>query len=874
MNTKFLIPLLIPLFLLLVSCNKALTIEEQLQIAEVDIVNKDYQTAIIKLKNILKLHPSNNDARFLLATSHYQLGSFLSAEKEFIRLKEQGINLNLYVENLLSSLFGLEDTRGIIEFWESYKDDITLENKATVAPLISLAYIQAKELTKSHEIASDGLKWANETKNERLINTNSSFLNTFDTPPNHLSVINELNNTCKTYPDNWIICNLLANALFTSHDYIQAAETLQKVLELKPNHNMLLIKLADSYVLAENYEKAQKYTIPLLKLFPNQPYVNQLESVIQFNFKNYSKALNLINTTISHGYNSPKTKLIAASIHYKLKNYEQAIYHLKWLIEKFPEDPLITQLFITTKLLLGDGQSLISELPSKSYTEQTADLLASASIDLYKSGNNKLSLDILDKIKMADLNDPSTISNVALAKVIVSEQNEILGLNKMLNEIIDSDSTLENKSKSKVVLISSLITRDKIDDAIIQVNNWINEEPKNIVNYHLLIEVKKNEAPVDIIGLEAALNKILNIDKYDVLANMHFGKKHLINKKFQNAKSHFSNILKTNTNNLEALQGFYYSYSQIEKKEIVISEIKEMLEKVENKVIKNISLAQIYLIAGYPNKAIEVIQAFSQKEKKSSTNARLILADAYIQSNNFNDAIKVYSNLIEQPDSNLPFVINKYATAFDKAEKFQEGVKAFSYLKLKYPDQKQINIVLLNFYSELRQWNKVIEHIDALPSSLQKHVSFSGIKGKALYNMQDFTSALELLQTNYEQTNNSKIISLIFYSLIKLDMDQQAFNTISAHIEKYPNDVKNRTIFANTLVNYNREKALDEYRNIIKIDKRNIISLNNLAWYLYEDGKLDEALKLIKQAIEISPQNKGVLDTYNQIEKAIAENRI
>ena len=90
---------------------------------------------------------------------------------------------------------------------------------------------------------------------------------------------------------------------------------IEKILENKPNHKKLIIKLADSFVKAGDYEASEKYIQSLLKLFPKQPYINQLAAIIELNKGNYNKALNYINTAINQGAQSRQTRFIAATVH-------------------------------------------------------------------------------------------------------------------------------------------------------------------------------------------------------------------------------------------------------------------------------------------------------------------------------------------------------------------------------------------------------------------------------------------------------------------------------------------------------------------------------------------------------------------------------
>ena len=81
---------------------------------------------------------------------------------------------------------------------------------------------------------------------------------------------------------------------------------------------------------------------------------------------------------------------------------------------------------------------------------------------------------------------------------------------------------------------------------------------------------------------------------------------------------------------------------------------------------------------------------------------------------------------------------------------------------------------------------------------------------------------------------------------------------------------QSRTLLGN--IHYSegrRGEAVDEYRTAVEIDRRNSIALNNLAFaYFEEGGRLQEALSLAEESIEIYPYS---LETFKTLAVIFAE---
>ncbi|MDO6444996.1 PEP-CTERM system TPR-repeat protein PrsT [Colwellia sp. 1_MG-2023] len=858
--------ILIPI-IFTIGCGK-LSIEEQMKNAEAEFNNNNYNTVIIQMKNIIKEQPENKNARLLLAHSNYSVGLFVDAEKEYLKAQSLGVDLNEFATNYMNSLYGIDDFIGIIDFWTQHSTELTLQSKAEISPVLSIAYLNQKDFQKSFDTANQGKLFAKETNNNKLIEVNMAYASTFDKSTDLTDKINQLSTVCDAYPQEWIMCNLLANSLYTEKRFSEAAIVYETILQNKPNFNQLVFKLADSHVRAKNYDDAEPFISSLLKTYPKQPYVNLLSATIAMNKGNYSRALEHINTTLNQNYKSPQARLIAGVIHYQLENFEQANSQLRGLISNYQNNPVVTKLYIATQLKLGNSEAMYSLIDQVDTSEDNSELFVNLSLELLNLGEEEKSKSVLKTIDTSLIENQQILRNISLMKLKSGDASGINDLEQALQNAINAQASPKEINNNKLLLISSLIALKDNLKAEKYVDAWIKDSPNNVENYQLLAEIEKQKEPVSISKLDEIYTLILSKDKNNTNANIYFGATALQNQKYDLAKQHYQTAFTTSPTNISALKGFYIANSNINTPDDIEKIVASALSDFQSNHQQRLVLAQFYLLSSKPEQAITLLENAKLDNKINKDEVNLIIGEALLQSKQFTKAIQLYKEMLNNDVTNI-VAMEKILSAYKKSNDLNGAVETFEALNQKYPNDLQVGLSLASVYIYTSKKNRSLTFINSLSPEQQTSPIVRGIKGKALYAINQFQDALDELLISYEQLPDSATIRYIFDSYIKLNNSQDAIKHMGAHIEKYPNDLVNRVYFANELVKQNKEKAIEQYEYILNKDMKNIIVLNNIAWLLFEKGKLQEAKKYIDKALQYSPENPDIIDTFNQISEAL-----
>jgi len=848
------------------SCSKA-PIAEQLANAKTAIDSNDNNKATLLLKNILKDKPNNTQARVLLANAYNNLGIFINAEKEWDKAIENNAAWSPIITPYFETLYALKDSLEIIKVWQENSISLPDSIKADAAPIVALSFMRVNKPAESQKLFEQSISWAKSAKSLNAIIINQALWSAV-LADNRADKIIHLSNACNKVPSHWVICSLTANVQLAQKDFINAAKTLEHLVELRPNYVQSVILLTESYVKSNNTDKALYYLNVLLKQYPKQPYINQLMALHSIQNQNFDLAKYHIETTLTQGFSTPETKLIAGLTDYQLENYEQALSNLISLRSSFPSNDFIQQILIAIQLKLGNTGEAFNELDQIELTKENTQMVAMAGIELLKSGDKTTGSKLIKKIDSSKVLDPNLLANIGLAKISGGDHSGVEDIENLFGRIQQDKTSNKNISKGKYLLISSLISTQQLSRAETKIQKWIEKSPSNVENYTLLVEIKKRQRPVDKQKIISIYRTMINVEPNNVDANIYFGATAFNNRDFTSALQHYQKALTAQSDNVKALQGYYLINKQLGKSEEALTYIEKALADYQTNPKHLLLLGQVYLSVHELQKAIALLENNIPETKNYLRIRNTLLGDTYLKTKQFNKAIHTYSLLLT--DKNIDInLLGKQLYAYEKVNKVQEAINTLTRLKLKHPNNIQIGVLLANFHALTNKADEALTYIRSLTKEQQQNAMVLSIKGKALYKKQQYQQALPLLTADYQQTKNTRVAAFIFDSYVKLNKITDAFNAMDNHLISYPDDIANRVIYVSVLIKYNKNKVIEQYQKIVELDGNNTAALNNLAWYLYEKGQLSKALPYSKRAIILAPNDANIIDTYDKIRSAL-----
>jgi cellulose synthase operon protein C len=856
----------IAILILTASCSKK-SIDERTN--DVDALFKEgkYQLALVESKSILQEDLTNVRARKLLAHSYLEQGLFENAESEFYKALEYKADPNTVITPLIESLYGSYDFLGIINTWDKYNKELSVIEKAKASAITSLALLQERGLEEGRKLIQKSVSWGEEVKNHDTLLISKTISSLYQDNSTKLSRTEDLTTACEAQPKHWIICLLSANTLAANQKYIRSSIKLEELITKKPFYYQPILTLAENYIKLDEKDKADFYLNKMLKLFPKQLKINQLKALQLIKNKQFAEAIPFINIANASNIKNNELQLISGLTHYQLGNFEQAASYLTSLYKELPNNLYVKKLLVATELKLGNNLSVYNHIKADDASDNI-EMIAEVGIELLKSGEIEKSEALLNKINTKEINDLNLLKQIGISKIILGDQTGIEDLASIVNTLEKYDSTTEELGKGKFLYISSLLSTDQSDKAKKETQSWIDESPESIENYLLLAAIEKRSSPKDTKLIETLYQKVYDLDNNNLDANIYLAEKAISSKDYETALSFYKNAMSVNNTNFKVVLGLYNASKFLgqEKQAIESIEIKLSSNKRDPKYV--LLLAQLYLTANTPLKAINHLKDVTFSDIKAKNTKNLLIGDANLALGNYQEAVTSYNSVEMIRQINLN-VVSKKLIAQEKLGKLAQAVEDLTALSGRFPENQIVKLLLANYQVLTNQPNLALEYLSTLTAEQQAIPLSIKIKGMALHRKEQFDDAYDYLKKSYQDNNDPLVATMLYDTSIKLNHEAAATTFMEKHLLVNPDDYRSRFLFASNLAKTDTSKAIPHLKIVVEQQRNNIIALNNLAWYLYEKNSLKEAKDYIERAIKLAPNVKFIMETSDSINKKL-----
>lgn len=151
--------------------------------------------------------------------------------------------------------------------------------------------------------------------------------------------------------------------------------------------------------------------------------------------------------------------------------------------------------------------------------------------------------------------------------------------------------------------------------------------------------------------------------------------------------------------------------------------------------------------------------------------------------------------------------------------------------------------------------------LDALLASRPGNHEIAAQKARLMAASNNRAAALDFVKTYWSQSPSRELASIYVALVSDLEPERMLVALEQWH-QVDPEAAAPWFMKGNYYLNQEANAdAITAYREALSRDKNHIAALNNLAWLLREDSPA-EALDLAARAVDIAPDNPGILDTY------------
>ncbi len=829
------------ILLLLGGCGRTQSDEQLLSAARQHVAKGETKSAVIQLKNLLQQTPANAQARLMLGQLYMESGDVLSAEKESRRALELGINpgevmpllarallLQGQYNKVLDEIKADEQQPGLLALRghalvglnrageaATLFEHILVRHPDNPAALLgqvrlalrddkpdaALAMVERALARSPDEVDA----WRQKGDILRLQGKNPEALAAYqkvlklhpaqvqahvDIASLHIQAGKldearaELDIARRVASNNLMLLYTQALLEFREGKLPAAQEHLQQVLRAAPDHlpsNLLMGAVQRGLGL---FAQAEQYLRKFLEANPGHPYASKLLATVLVNTGASDQALALIEPLLPTHQRDLEMLSLAGEIHMRLRQFTKAAGYLERAAALAPQATMLHAALAMSHMGMGDNDRAIAEL------ERATKLDAKSS----RAGV----LLVLSRLRNKDYGK-------ALEAVTRLEARQ------------DGNPMVQNL-KGGVLLMN----RDNAG-ARASFEKALAFEPLFMPALNNLTRMDLNDKKPERarLRLQAALEKDKkNADVMTALADLA-----LIQSKQPEARSWLEQVVRDHPDDVEASLRLVSFYSRIDElpKALALAQKLQASEPSNPTVLAQ--LAELQTRGGDKDASLENWTKLAVLQP-SSAEIQLRIADARV-------AVKDYDGA---------------AKALDKALSLQ-------------PEFALAQVALTRLLISQRRWAQALQTVRGFQKARADAPLGYKLEGDVLMAQKQMQPALALYQKAHDMQPSAPTLIPLYSALVQSGKTTEARARMQKWLDKRGDDRTTRLYFASSLLaERDFTASIAQFEQLLRLAPDHPVVLNNLAW-LYQQQKDPRALGLAEQAYKAAPANPITLDT-------------
>ncbi|ARN74524.1 hypothetical protein BST96_10570 [Oceanicoccus sagamiensis] len=647
---------------------------------------------------------------------------------------------------------------------------------------------------------------------------------------------------------------------------------LNKLLQQDPNNPEALLYKAELAYLDNQLDDTENYLTQALQHLPETDIMTSLKSTVLSRLAQTLTELgrpseSLIYTKILAEANpeahQARQQYNEALGLYQSGDIEQAEELLIELYENNPGNSMSGMLLGIINLQQGDleeaGKLLEENIDAETSSSQAISSTALTQLRLRKP---KQAVELLEKALLSHPEDAGiqAVYGLALLNIDNTDTRAALALQKAL--AIDP-----TRYKLHTILARHYLALDKNEQAYAQYNAALEKAPNSQDIKDDYINALLNNGEQD-----KALqlnNRFIQQNPEDPKAYLQAARINSINKDLAAAEKNLNKTISLAPDNAAALLALGQLQLAEKKPSKAINNFRKSL------AVKPSTAGYKGLITGYQlnNDGDKVISELSTEAEASPDNSTLhtVLAEYYAIENQGEMALKFADSAIDsKPISNYTrsTAINIYRTQSLRSladGDIATGRNRLSKAIVLAPNNGILQAELIKLEIQAQNFDEAMKIAEQIEQSEQGSVAGKYFKAQVRAEQQQWPEAISHIQKAWEQSPSGRIGSLYYTILKKSGNAEKAMSLLDDWISKIPQSSNPVTLKA---IEFQKDgdnnAAADLYGRAIKLNPKDGIALNNLAWLYYEKGD-ERAEETASQAYATVPNSPGVLDTYGWI---------
>ena len=821
--------------------------EQQLKSAADYLKKNDSKSATIQLKNALQKNPDLAEARFLLGKILLEEGNGSAAEIEFRKALAAKHPNSLVVPELARAMLTMGQAKKLVDEFGSTKFGKPTADASFQTVLVTAYGILGKP--EQAKVALNAALNADPNYAPALIESarKQAADRDFDAA---LSAIEEL---ILKNPGNAEAWKLKGDILFYAKGKADEAllahrKSIEANSKFVPGRTAILTILMQQGKLDEAARQLEQ-----LKSFAaNSPQTMYLEAQLAYQKKDYKLARELSQQILIFSPNSPLILQLAGAVEFQMDSLAQAENYLSKATQAAPELVLARRLLIMTYLRSGQSDKALGALKTGTGQDALDPGLFSLAGEVYlQNGDAKKAEEYFARALKLDPNNVGKRTALAITH-LATGQTEIAF--DELRDVAGSDSG----TTADLALISAHLSRKEFDKAFAAIDKLEAKQPGKPFAANLRGGVQL--AQQDNVAARKSFERALTIDLSNFAAAASLAALDMADKKPDDAKKRFENLLARNPKDGRALMSLArVAILRGAEKAEVAALLSKAVEANPQDVAPRLQLIDLHIKSNETKQALTAAQSAILRMPNSP---EILGAMGRVQqvSGDLNQAIATYSKLVLlQPLSPQPHVRLAEAHVANKDIRAAEQ-SLHRALEIK-PDLLDAQRALIILALETKKYADATRILRTIQEQRPKNMLGFLLEGDIASAQRNWDAAILAYRSGLQRIATTELATKLHSVLIASKNFAESDKFAETWLKEHPTDSIFLLRLGDLAISRKDYNAAEKYyRALVQVQPDNALALNNLAWvtgHLKKDG----AIPYAERSNKLAPNQPAFMDT-------------
>lgn len=817
---------------------------------------KDYDGAVILLKNALQADSRDLATRMLLGNTYIKLEDGTSAEKELLRARRDGARENFIVAPLGRAYLLQAKYDQVIQqiTTAGHPPDV----QAQVHTIRGLAYLAKRRFADAEESFGAAIAILPDMAEAHIGLAN------IEIARNRLDLAEEnVQNALQHNPDSAEVWYTKAEVARLGGKRDEALEAYSRAIEIAPDYHRALLARARILVDRGEIAKAEADVAKVRSKYRRDPNAAYLQALILSAKKDMDGARDALNEAdqILKAYApdfirfDPPLLLLSGVVSYFKKDYETAYAQLSQYHREVPQQTGARKLLAALELSRGYPNRAVDLLePVAKAAPDDFEVQVMMGDALMRSGRHEESAAVLERAAAIAPTDTDAVSQVAMLRLVTGQEKQAV---QNLENAIKRDPKATGVA---MMLGVAQLRRGEARDALRTAELVAARDPKNASAYNLIAGA--HLALKDVDSARTAFEKAVAADPSFIPAVTNLAKLEVARGNYDKAYSLYNSVLAR-----EPLNGrIMMSLADVDEKRGQPEEAIRWLLKARaisrDRNAASLQLIQAYLKAGKEEQAIRTAEGL-QAEDPTNIQYIAALANAYLEGKQLADAAKTFNELsVRAAEQKSAVWVYRAGVGQEMARDSSGARRSFEQALALNPNFLPAQVSL--FRSELAadDFKAAQSRAETIRKIAPQIATGDSLFGELYMQQNRFADAATAFTRALELDPENAPLAMRAYRAKRASGDTDALPFAESWATPRKADPAALRLLATAYAEHGKlPQAVEMYESLLDKTPDDIALLNNLAGLYGRTGN-PRALVLAEKAAKLAPRAPAVLDTY------------